>query len=74
MKKILWATLILTAFFGARADAQNSNAPAPGSPTTAAAAPGSTPAPQRAQEARRHIRFRLHGHTDRVGGPVWHER
>ncbi len=53
MKKILWATLILTAFFGARADAQNSNAaPVPGAPTTAAAAPGSTPAPSTLRKKR----------------------
>ncbi len=51
MKKILWAILILAAFFGARADAQNSTA-APGAPTTAAAAPGSTPAPSTLRKKR----------------------
>src|SRR5271167_315935 len=55
MKKILWATLILATFFGARANAQNSNAagsPTPGAPTTATAAPGATPAPSTMRKKR----------------------
>ena len=54
MRKILWITLILAAFFGVRADAQSNaggNA-APGAPTTATAAPGATPAPSTLRKKR----------------------